>query len=72
MSHLTSTGRAWGLPVADERAGFHLGGQGWPQVQRFLIEPIQAALGLEGGKVSGGMSFLEDTFLLRWDLDPCS
>lgn len=51
--YLTSTAWAWGLQVASERAGLHLGGQWRPQVQRLLIQPVQTALGLGGGVVSG-------------------
>lgn len=50
---LTSTAGAWGLQVAAKCASLRLGGQRRPQVQRLLIQPVQAALGLGGGTVSG-------------------
>lgn len=51
---LTSAARAWGLPVPAERASLRLRGQRRPQVQRLLVQPVQAALGLGGGTVRGG------------------
>lgn len=35
--HLTSTARAWGLPVTAESDSLRLWGQWWPQVQWLLI-----------------------------------
>lgn len=70
---LTSTAWARGLQVTAERASLYLGGQWRPQVQRLLIQPVQAALGLGGGGVSGvwgldeGQGFTRD---LAWDLVP--
>ena len=68
-SHLTSTARARGLQVAAKRASLHLRGQWRPQVQRLLIQPVQAALGLEGDMVSGvqgtgqGQGFIGNSIL---------
>lgn len=74
--HLTSTARAWGLPVTAERASLHLGGQRWPQIQWLLIQLVQVALGLGWGMVSGGegtgqgQDLTGNSFLGPWDLDP--